>query len=179
MAMVLSYVLSLLHSDSVTQSDKLFILSPTSSTPLSTHQQTHQTNQIAFDPSGNMIFVTTNQGKCRILSYPGFEPLLHCPSPGADGQQEEFMLNGHTSACVSVELQPTGRHLATGGADSVIALWDTGEWLCKRTVSGLAGLVRVISFTFDGSYVVGGSDDGELAFPGNSGTHAPPPRTMN
>lgn len=177
--MVLSYVLSLLRSDSVTQSDKLFILSPTSSTPLSTHQQTHQTNQIAFDPSGNMIFVTTNQGKCRILSYPGFEPLLHCPSPGADGQQEEFMLNGHTSACVSVELQPTGRHLATGGADSVIALWDTGEWLCKRTVSGLAGLVRVISFTFDGSYVVGGSDDGELAFPGNSGTHAPPPRTMN
>jgi len=72
----------------------------------------------------------------------------------------EFVLNGHTSSCLSVELQPTGRHLATGGSDSIIALWDTAEWICQRTLIDMVGPVRSISFSFDGSYILGGSDEG-------------------
>jgi THO complex subunit 3 len=155
----------------------MFVLSPTQNTPISSHQQPVQTNQVAFCWSGDKVFVTTAEGRTRILSYPGFEPVLLLDY-GA--KRREFELNGHTSSCLTVELQPTGRYLATGGSDSIIALWDTTDWICQRTLTKMVGPVRSISkfhggfceessnctvaddagFTFDGSYVVGGSDEG-------------------
>ncbi|CAH0019398.1 unnamed protein product [Clonostachys rhizophaga] len=144
----------------------------------------NKTNQIAFCWSGEKIFLTTSEGRIRILSYPNFEPVLRV----AYGDNEEFQLSGHTSSCLTAELQPTGRYLATGGSDSIIALWDTRRWLCQRTITSMVGPVRSISmyppppfvfwyftqlcstanralpktsgFTFDGSFVVGGSDEG-------------------
>jgi THO complex subunit 3 len=168
------------------QSDKLFILSPTQSTPLSSHQQSVQTNQIAFCWSGKKIFVTTGEGQTRILSYPELEPVLRFDYAldSDDGKGKEFRLTGHTSSCVTAELQPTGRFLATGGTDSIIALWDTTDWICRRTLTKMSGPVRSISkchrfkpyslrirahrltllgFTFDGSFIAGGSDEGMLA----------------
>ncbi|GAB0140085.1 hypothetical protein EsHS_00000722 [Epichloe bromicola] len=124
------------------ESDTIFVLSPRQSTPLATHQQDMQTNQISFCYSGTKIFATTSEGRIRILSYPDFQPVL--TMRGGD-EEREFMLNGHTSSCLTAEVQPTGRYLATGGSDSIIALWDTTDWIC---------------FTFDGSYIVGGSDEG-------------------
>jgi len=55
------------------------------------------------------------------------------------------MLAGHTSSCVTAEMQPTGRYLATGGTDSIIALWDTTDWICQRTITRMVGPVRSIS----------------------------------
>jgi WD40 repeat protein len=123
------------------QADNIYVLSPTSPTPLSSHQQPVNTNQIAFCWSGERIFVTTSEGKIRILSYPEFEPILRVPY----GEQEEFQLTGHTSSCLTAELQPIGRYLATGGADSIIALWDTQEWICQRTIVSMVGSVKSIS----------------------------------
>jgi len=57
-------------------------------------------------------------------------------------------------------MQPTARFLATGGSDSIIALWDTTDWICQRTLIDMTGPVRNISFSFDGSFIVGGSDEG-------------------
>ena len=78
--------------------------------------------------------------------------------PGASSN--EFLLEGHTSSCLSVELSPVARYLATGGSDSIIALWDTTDWLCQRTLTDMSGPVRSLSFTWDGMYLVGGSDEG-------------------
>lgn len=95
--------------------------------------------------SGNKVFVPTVEGKIRVLSYPDFEPVfrLGYAAPGRDS--DEFLLKGHTSSCLTVELSPTGKYLATGGADSIIALWDTTDWICQRTVTRLPGPVRSIS----------------------------------
>jgi len=137
------------------QSDNLFVLSPKQSTPLASHQQSVETNQVAFCWSGHKVFVTTVVGTVRILSYPDFSPVAH----HSYGERAEFTLNGHTSSCVSAELSPTGRYLATGGTDSIVALWDTTDWICQRTISNMAGPVRSISrprpsphmaFTFHG-----------------------------
>lgn len=117
------------------------MLSPTQSTPLSSHQQSVPTNQLAFCWSGTKIFATTSDGYVRILSYPGFEPVLR----ENFGDEAEFTLDGHTAACFTAELQPSGRHLATGGSDSIIALWDTKDWICQRTITGLVGPVKSIS----------------------------------
>jgi THO complex subunit 3 len=55
------------------------------------------------------------------------------------------MLSGHTSSCLTAEMQPTARYLATGGSDSIIALWDTTDWVCQRTLTRMTGPVRSIS----------------------------------
>ncbi|KAG6037505.1 hypothetical protein E4U41_005050 [Claviceps citrina] len=145
------------------KSDTIFVLSPRQSTPLATNQQDMQINQIAFCHSGTKVFLTTSEGRIRMLSYPGFEPVLTMPGGGGAAGEEkprEFMLNGHTSSCLTVEVQPTARYLASGGSDSIIALWDTTDWICQRTLTKMTGAVRSLSFTFDGSYIVGGSDEG-------------------
>ncbi|KZZ94782.1 THO complex subunit 3 [Moelleriella libera RCEF 2490] len=140
------------------KADTIYVLSPQQSTPLATHQQDMQTNQIAFCYSGAKVFVTTSEGRIRVLSYPDFTPILK--TQHHDGGEEEFMLSGHTSSCLTAEMQPTARYLATGGSDSIIALWDTTDWVCQRTLTKMIGPVRSISYTFDGSYIVGGSDEG-------------------
>jgi len=138
------------------QDDVIHILSPTQSTPIASHPQSVQTNQIAFCYSGQRVFVTTGDGRVKILSYPEFQPVLFSKS----NPKSPFTLNGHTSSCLSVELQPPARLLATGGSDSIIALWDTTDWICKRTLIDMTGPVRSITFSHDGSYIVGGSDEG-------------------
>ncbi len=95
--------------------------------------------------SGSKIFLPTDEGKTRILSYPDFEPVLRLNYPVEPDQSDEFVLKGHTSSCLTAEMSPTGRYLATGGSDSTIALWDTNDWICQRTVSRLAGPVKTIS----------------------------------
>lgn len=87
--------------------------------------------------------MTTGEGKIRILSYPDFEPLFHYNYKGQD--PSEFSLHGHTSSSLTAELQPTGRYLATGGSDSIIALWDTTDWICQRTLTPMVGPVRSLS----------------------------------
>ncbi|KAL2067377.1 hypothetical protein VTL71DRAFT_1802 [Oculimacula yallundae] len=138
------------------KSDNLFVLSPTESTPISSHQQPIQTNQITFCHSGSKIFLTTGEGKIKIFSYPEFEPMFYSKSDPTI----PFTLNGHTSSCISVDMQPTARFLASGGSDSIIALWDTTDWICQRTLIDMTGPVRSISFSFDGSFIVGGSEEG-------------------
>ncbi|KAI1845647.1 hypothetical protein JX265_005337 [Neoarthrinium moseri] len=140
------------------KADKLFVLSPTQSTPLSSHQQDVQTNNITFCWSGQRIYATTAEGYTRILSYPSFEPAFIYE--WKDPEKAEMTLSGHTSACITVELHPMNRYLATGGADSLISLWDTEEWICQRTITKMVGPVKSISFSFDGNYIVGGSDEG-------------------
>ncbi|KAK3311334.1 WD40-repeat-containing domain protein [Chaetomium strumarium] len=146
---------------------ELFQLSPTKSAPISSHQLLGDSNQMAFCWSGDKVFIPTSEGKIRILTYPELEPVLHVNHAVKPGESTEFMLKGHTASCLTVELAPTGRYLATGGADSIIALFDTKDWICQRTVSRMVGPVKSISFTFDGSYVVGGCEEG----PGLEVTH--------
>lgn len=94
-----------------TKADNLYVLSPTQSTPIASHQQAVQTNQMAFCWSGKKVFLTTGEGRIKILSYPDFRPILHT----SYDPSTPFTLNGHTSSCLSIEMQPTARFLATGG----------------------------------------------------------------
>ena len=125
--------------------DVLYVLSPTQNIPVSSHHQDMPTNQIAFCWSGQKVFLSGSSGKIRIVDYPSFEPMYRLDYYPKEDPRSEFLLEGHTSSCLSVELQPTGRYLATGGSDSVIALWDTADWICKRTITTIQGPVRSIS----------------------------------
>lgn len=135
------------------KSGELFHLSPAQSTPILSHKQPGGTTQMAFCWSGEKVFVPTRDGRIRILSYPELEPVLHLNHATGPGESTEFMLKGHTAACLTVELSPTGKYLATGGADSIVALFDTKDWLCQRTITRLSGPVRNISMATPTTYL--------------------------
>jgi len=121
------------------------VLSPTQSTPISSHKQPTPTSDFCFSWGGDRIYAAVSQGRTRVLSYPSFVPALQKPYQVSEGEDSEYILKGHTSDCNAVKLSPTGRWLATGGDDSVIALWDTQNWICKRTITCLSGPVESIS----------------------------------
>ncbi|MCJ1376505.1 hypothetical protein MMC20_007748 [Loxospora ochrophaea] len=128
--------------------DALIPISLPDFTPLPTAPQHIQTNQTIFPhtSSPSSILITSGDGSVKIASFPSLSTL--------------HTLHAHTSACTCLQLSPNGRYLATGGNDALICLWDTTEWVCRRSLSGMVGAVRGLGFSWDGSYVVGGSDEG-------------------
>ena len=69
-------------------------------------------------------------------------------------------LMAHTSACTSLSYSPNGKYLAIGGSDATISLWDTTDWVCRRTLSNPTfGSIKCLSWSCDGRYLVGGSDE--------------------
>lgn len=129
------------------QDDALCPVSRTNMAVIATHRQNVQTNQTTFSNTGSHLFVTTGDGRVKIVDYEKEFKQIH-------------ELNAHTSSCYTVALSSTGTHLAIGGGDALISLWDTKEWICVRTLEDMTGPVRSVDFSFDGSYVVGGSDEG-------------------
>ncbi|KAI9761384.1 MAG: Tripartite DNA replication factor [Chaenotheca gracillima] len=116
---------------------------PISSAPL---PQPVQTNQTTFSHSGKELLLTTGTGSVKILDYPSLSPLYTIPA--------------HTSSCFCLELCPRAKFLAVGGSDALISLWDTTDWVCKHTLGSMIGPVRSVGFSFDGSFICGGSDEG-------------------
>lgn len=109
------------------------------------HRQPVQTNQCVLDWAGSHLFVTSGDGCVKALRYPSFEPAL--------------ALNAHTSSCYAIAMSPSGEHLAAGGGDALVSVWDTREWICVRTFDLTTEPVKSVDFSFDGSYITAGSDD--------------------
>lgn len=120
---------------------------------LDSYPQTVQTNATTFshhvanpEAPNRDLFVTTGDGTVKIMEYPSFKT--------------QNTLLAHTSACLAVEMAPTGRYLAIGGSDALISLWDTTDWVCKRTLSSAnGGAVRGVSWSWDGRFIVGACDE--------------------
>ncbi|KAI4164098.1 MAG: hypothetical protein LQ342_002334 [Letrouitia transgressa] len=109
---------------------------------------------LIFNPVGppTNLVLTEGDGSVKIASYP--------PDKPGDTLSTLHTLHAHTSACISLALSPTGRYLAIGGSDALISLWDTTDWICRRTLADMQGGVKMVGFSWDGSYIVGGSDEG-------------------
>lgn len=41
----------------------------------------------------------------------------------------------HVGGCIAVALDPRGRYLASGGADSIVNIFDLNDWICARTIT--------------------------------------------
>jgi THO complex subunit 3 len=93
------------------------------------------------------LLITQNDGSAKILDYPSFD-ILHS-------------LAAHTSSCQAISYAPDGKHVAVGGGDAMISLWDTRDWVCRRTVSkaGTTGGIRGLSWSWDGRYIVGAAEE--------------------
>jgi THO complex subunit 3 len=93
------------------------------------------------------LLLTRGDGSITIATYPSLQTI--------------HTLHAHTSSCFSLALSPTARYLAIGGSDALISLYDTTDWVCKRSLTSATGPVKSVGFSFDGSFVVGGDDEGK------------------
>lgn len=106
---------------------------------------TYEVNEIAWNTTGELFFLTTGNGTVEVLEYPSLQTL--------------HTLVAHTAGCYCIAIDPTGRYLAVGSADALVSLWDVSEMLCARTFTKLEWPVRTISFNYDGQYIASASED--------------------
>jgi THO complex subunit 3 len=128
-----------------TKDDYLVRISRREGTEIERMKMEVQTNHFAFSHDGKYLFLTDANGSVRIVDYPSFE-LVH-------------ELKAHTSSAYVTALSPTGRMLGVGGTDALVTLWDTQSWHCMRALPGMQGVVRTLSFSWDGGYLVAGGEE--------------------
>jgi THO complex subunit 3 len=127
------------------QDDTIFKISRSTNSVISSHAQPIQTNHIIYSWSGKELFLTGGDGTIKILDSASMDLL--------------YSFRAHTSSCFSLDYCPDGRYLAVGGTDALVTLWDTTEWMCKRSLNSLIGPVRTVSFSWDGGYITAGGEE--------------------
>ncbi|XP_065161287.1 THO complex subunit 3-like [Atheta coriaria] len=108
-------------------------------------QYNFEVNEISWNNTSDLFFLTNGQGCIHILSYPDLE-LQH-------------ILNAHPGTCICIEFDPTGKYFATGSADALVSLWDINELACKKVFTRMDWPVRTISFSHDGLLLASASED--------------------
>ncbi|XP_059476045.1 WD repeat, SAM and U-box domain-containing protein 1-like isoform X2 [Neocloeon triangulifer] len=68
-------------------------------------------------------------------------------------------LLGHSSTVLCVRFDPSGTHLASGGLDKTLRVWEVGSTKCIRVLEGHDRYVTSCSFSRDGSLLASGSND--------------------
>jgi WD40 repeat protein len=69
-------------------------------------------------------------------------------------------LSGHTGGVRAVAFSPSGTHVASGGADGIVKVWDRRTLREALTLRGHAAAVNTVAFSPDGQRLASGSADG-------------------
>lgn len=108
-------------------------------------QFSFEVNEIAWNNSSDLFFITNGLGSVHILNYPNLEL--------------QQVLRAHTAICICIDFDPTGKYFGVGSADALVSLWDAEELACLRVFSRLDWPVRTISFSYDGRLLASASED--------------------
>ncbi|XP_063901170.1 THO complex subunit 3-like [Zophobas morio] len=105
-------------------------------------------NEIKYNKNGNCIFLTNGRG-CVCICQAEQMALLHT-------------VVGHTADCTCIAFDKTGKYFATGGADSLLCIWDAEEFIPIRVVSRYETALESLSFSYDGSIIAVASESHKL-----------------
>lgn len=118
----------------------------------------YEVNQVRWNVSGDLLFMAATQSRSKgVIQLFKFEGGTNGETPPVLTYCRE--MKGHTSDCYAVDVDPTGRYLASGSADALVCIWDARDFACKRTISRMEWPVQTINFSYDGKYLVSGSED--------------------
>ncbi|XP_047135623.1 THO complex subunit 3 isoform X1 [Hydra vulgaris] len=104
-----------------------------------------EVNEISWNNTNDLFFLTNGHGHINILSYPDLKQVQ--------------TLNAHPANCICIKFDPKGRYFATGSADALVSLWDLDELCCVHCFSRLDWPVRTLSFSYDGKMLASASED--------------------
>ncbi len=109
-----------------------------------------ETNEFAYDVSGELFFATTGKGTVDI--YQG--------DVVAGTFKRALSLPAHAARCQSISFSPNGKWFAVGSVDSLVSMWDRAELVCLRTMCRFKAAPRSISYSHDSQYLASGGEDG-------------------
>jgi len=122
-----------------------------SKSPSAAEGQKDQINEVSFSHSGDYLFVPTGAGSVVTYAF---------SREGDSAKLTEFhRYDAHACVINCIDIDPRGRYIAVGGADSIVSLIDLEEFYCVNTFAHLESDVRTISFSYDGDFIaVAGKD---------------------
>mmetsp|Transcript_11624 Transcript_11624/g.30280 ORF Transcript_11624/g.30280 Transcript_11624/m.30280 type:complete len:319 (-) Transcript_11624:132-1088(-) len=132
--------------------DDISIIDARKGKMLKTTKFPYEVNEMSWSRDGSLLFLTTGMGTVEVLRYANF-------LRGGSKVESFRSLQGHTANCYCVQFDPTGKHLAVGGADALVSLWSLPELVCMRTLTRLEWPVRTLSFSHDGKLLASASED--------------------
>lgn len=108
-----------------------------------------------------------------LLFLPGPQPTLALAdgATGVRGLLHRWVLGepqpaqtaeAHTDNLLSLALSRDGKQLASGGADTLVKLWDPVTWKETAKIEGHVGHVTALAFHPEGKWLASGSADKEL-----------------
>ncbi|KAG8880263.1 hypothetical protein FRB97_000975 [Tulasnella sp. 331] len=103
------------------------------------HSKLHGATDFKFNHVGDLLFASTNSGSIACVEYPTMELV------------DTF--NAHLGSCNTVDLDPRGGYLASGGSDSMINIFNNVEMLIHKAISETDLPVRHLTYSFDGEYL--------------------------
>jgi THO complex subunit 3 len=109
-----------------------------------------EVNQMVWGPEGETLWISTGGQPGKIHVYPA--PSLKTES--------SMSVVAHQGATVCIAADPTGKHIATGGQDCVVMLWDPKHLVCTGSFGFATQSVQNMSFNHDGNllaWCTGGS----------------------
>ena len=100
---------------------------------------------------------------CGQLVWLAFLPIpsaaQSAPAITPQGKPEVVIQGGHAAPVTSIAFGPDGRLLASGGADSIVILWDTATGRQLRTLTGHTAPIAAVTFSPDGRWVASAGQD--------------------
>ena len=106
-----------------------------------------EVNQMVWSGVGNALWIATggSPGRIHVLPTPGLQ------KEGASS------VVAHQYTTISMAVDPSGRHIASGGGDCLVALWDPAHLICTRTFGHATQSVTTLGFNHDGSLLAWGT----------------------
>ncbi|KAK7592832.1 hypothetical protein V9T40_007584 [Parthenolecanium corni] len=108
-------------------------------------QFNYEVNEIGWNNSGNLFFITNGLGAVPVFQYPELQ-VLH-------------VAKGHCGTCICIDFDPTGKHFAVGSADASVSIWLVDSFVCVRMIPRLSWPVRALHFSHDGNLLAAASED--------------------
>lgn len=130
------------------QEDTVSFIDKRTRTISSTHAFKQEINEISWNNTNNLFFLTTGNGFVEVYDY-----------PGKFTDEKLLSLEAHTQNCYCIKFDPKDNYFAVGSADALVSIWDASHMVCVRTISRLDWPVRTLGFSHDGRYLASGSED--------------------
>lgn len=142
-----------------TRGDELILIDMRGGRPalLSRTRFAVQLNEVAWAPSGLLFSTCVQRSSTGALEEGHILVLRTDAATGAVTPVLQVL--AHTMAANAIAFDRSFRVFATGGSDSLVALWDAADVTCLRTFDRNETIIRSVSFSAESTLVAAASDD--------------------
>ncbi len=115
----------------------------------------HMINEIKWDKTGRMLFMTTGNGTIEVYDYDTDRITVNT----SQAWQRLRCIQAHARDVYCIDFDSTGKYFAAGSDDAVVSLWSLPDFIPIRAISRYDEPVKTLSFSHDGQFISHASKD--------------------